>query len=227
MGSRLSIPFLSVVAATGLAVVLFIGYALGQGDGRKRPIAAQLQPSHNVVYLASQQSAGDLTPQRLATDLGAQIVTTWQDVLTAHANAEIDALIIDPGSISLVDWDWVKPKYRVGLMVVGINVHLETLGEALDEAEFAASSPGQWNGEFYSFAHASRNGTPASLTAIAQDPNHQPTGSDWVNEYLNGNESSTGPSPSANIEPGTTKYFFLDITTELDEQDDLDSLQQP
>ena len=215
----------------GLTAILVssmvIGYWLGNGWEAGSPVGAQAQLNHHVVYLAAQVSAGDLTPQRLTTDIGASVVTTWQEVISANSNMELDALIIDPGSLSLVDWEWLKSKYRVGLVVVGINIHLSVLGTMLEESEFAAEPPASWAGEFYSIAHASRNGTSVSLTAIAQDPSHQPTGNDWVNEYLYGNESDTGPSPSANVEPGSTAYFFLLLSTELDQQDDLDVLVQP
>lgn len=212
----MSKTLLPLIAITVLIFVLGLGYSY---NTKGAATSAQNSTSNIVVYLTGTPSNGELTPQALQANLGAIQTYQWQDVVNIQSITPIDVLIVDSGSLSLVDWDWIAQPYRFGLILVAINVHLSQLGQQLNEQVFADHPQESWSGEFYAVGHSCVNGTPAALTAVAQDPNHSPTGSDWVTEYLDGDELSTGPSTGANIEPGTTAYFYRRIAMELRQQE--------
>lgn len=80
-----------------------------------------------VVYVIGRPSDDVLTPARLDVELAPRHAADWQDVLDLHDRSPIEVLIIDDGSVDLVDWRWVADRSEAGIVIVGINVPLDAI----------------------------------------------------------------------------------------------------
>jgi hypothetical protein len=163
-----------VLTAAGLVFLLLLGVLAGVAR-----VGRADAPAENVVYFMATPGAGYLASANVeqnVEDMGWTYVevSTSQDVLDADAADTIDALIIDSGSVRLVDAAWVQPRYGEGMVVAGINVDAvamqDLLGDRQITAEYEMSSYAPPAGEYWSVGDRGLRGTPYALTAIAQDP---------------------------------------------------------
>jgi hypothetical protein len=197
-------------------------------------------PVDNVVYLMATPSAGYLAPANLEQNVEDRgwtysQVETWQDVLDADAAEPIDVLIIDSGSVSFVDEDWARPRYRDGTVIAGINVDAVAMAELLDDPEitegYEMSNYAPPAGEYWSVADRGLRGTPFALTAIAQDPSimegegelpEEDTAVRWFSFNMDV-ASATVNSQTYDVTPA----FYYDIANGLWDKDGADPDSRP
>jgi hypothetical protein len=137
-------------------------------------------PRPHAVYFAGKPSAGDkavLTPDAMRqhfTDLGYRYheAHAWSEVLNADADARIDALILDPGSLAQVDRAWLNARAELAIVLGGINVRQREL-EALVGDTNSTGSDETYAGEFYSVVSRGRThavtGSPADGAGVTSD----------------------------------------------------------
>lgn len=88
-------------------------------------------PNGTIVYLidetvlAQDSTAPIDLPNLLQQTLGAQISTSWEQVVSLNQQNSIDALIIDATAIEMVDQQWVSGAYRQGVVIAGLDIPIE------------------------------------------------------------------------------------------------------
>jgi len=213
---------ISVLVGAGLTAQFWAG----SGVGSETRSVSSVQSIHDVVYFQGTPSTGILNPMTLSQELGSISVSTWSAVVSHDQSSEIDALIIDSGSLSSVNWAWVSTRLSRGLITVGLNVPLTSIVPQLANAELTAehagwlsrgSYPANHNAEYYSIALAPVFGAPAARTAVAQDPNYEATETDCLTNLWYVNEDSTVTPRS-----GMPRYVFTNIRRHLDENHQLE-----
>src|SRR4051812_45127615 len=83
-------------------------------------------PNAHIVYLSDNSKApiNDFTSAtRLSQQLGAQNVSSWDDVLKADQTRHIDALIIDSSALAKVDKSWSANAFRRGTVIATFNLN--------------------------------------------------------------------------------------------------------
>jgi len=119
-----------------------------------------------IVYLVGTPSSGDLTPHAIATRTGATITYDWDEAARVIEGQPYAFLIVDSDSYDNVDWKWIHPYYRSGLVIAAINTPLQAIASELHDAEYEDHPLTDWPGEYYSILSRAISGPPAAQTAI-------------------------------------------------------------
>ncbi len=169
-----------------------------------------------MVYLVGTPSSGDLTPDAIATRTGAAITNDWDEASRAIEGQAYAVLMVDSGSYDVVDWEWIHPYYRSGMVIAAINTPLQVIASELHDAEYEDHPLTDWPGEYYSIISQAISGPPAAQTAIFEDPDYRPTGEDWLAIMHHGYESGADkPIVGTVSEPGNSEFFYRELTSEL------------
>lgn len=179
------------------------------------PVSADFQ-GVPMVYLVGTPSSGDLTPDAIATRTGATITNDWDEASRIIEGQAYAVLMVDSGSYDAVDWEWIHPYFRSGIVIAAINTPLQVIASELHDADYEDHPLTDWPGEYYSIISHAISGPPAAETAIFEDPDYRPTGDDWLAIMHHGNESGADkPMVGTVSEPGSSEFFYRELTSEL------------
>lgn len=128
-------------------------------------------PNYRIIYIIPDRAIvknSIVVPSRLEEVLGANTVTSWNDVLEQNRRDPIEALVIHNSAISQVDKAWLTDAYRQGVVIAVFNVYAPTLAEMLDapgvSSDGFASEP--YPGEFYVIVSRLALGPPEDVAGV-------------------------------------------------------------
>jgi hypothetical protein len=144
-----------------------------------------------------------MSAARLNQQLGAQLVSTWEQVIEADQAARIDALIVDSSALSNVDKSWVANAYRRVTVIAGFNISGSQMASLVNNACIASDNFANYaSGSFFIVVSSSISGSP-----------------DDVNRVLDTYSRSCGETGAEGVQ-GTTSVGFRRTTERLDSENE-------
>lgn len=127
-------------------------------------------PNARIIYLINTPHTplnAFTSSARLNQQLGAQITSTWQEVVEADQTAPIDALVIDASALSSVDKDWVANAYRRGTVIAGFSITGSQMAGLVDNTCIASDNFANYaDGAFFVVVSSSITGSPEDIQRI-------------------------------------------------------------
>lgn len=123
---KYSKPTPAIFLVFSFAALLIVAFPTVVPVLRLPPVPSlPVPPNARIIYLTNTPDTPLNTftsAARLNEQLGAQLASTWQEVIEADQSGRIDALIIDTSALSSLDKEWVANAYRRGTVIAGFNI---------------------------------------------------------------------------------------------------------